>query len=171
MAADNASEVSELSGKLDSIQAVLDVDAMRKEADELRVKATDPALWEDQDNAQAVTRRLSFLDAEMARLETLGQRLDDPNSLTLIQPLVGNAIQRAGLAAMAAAAPDADTAQAIQDRLNALNQERAGIRALVADQPIETWLPDAPPEEANAYFDRRRLFGEQRALQWLATRR
>ena len=77
MAADNASEVSELSGKLDSIQAVLDVDAMRKEADELRVKATDPALWEDQDNAQAVTRRLSFLDAELARLESLGNRLSD----------------------------------------------------------------------------------------------
>ena len=101
----------------------------------------------------------------------LGQRLDDPNSLTLIQPLVGNAIQRAGLTAMAAAAPDADTAQAIQERLNALNQQRAGIRSLVADQPIETWLPNAPSEEANAYFDRMRLFGEQRALQWLATRR
>jgi hypothetical protein len=101
----------------------------------------------------------------------LGQRLDDPNSLTLIQPLVGIAIQRAGLAAMASAASDADAAQAIQERLNSLNQQRAGIRALVADQPIETWLPNATSEEANAYFDRMRLFGEQRALQWLATRR
>jgi hypothetical protein len=101
----------------------------------------------------------------------LGQRLDDPNSLTLIQTLVGNAIQRAGLAAMAAAAPDADAAQAIQERLDTLNQQRAGIRALVADQPIETWLPNAPSEEVNAYYDRMRLFGEQRALQWLATRR
>jgi hypothetical protein len=101
----------------------------------------------------------------------LGQRLDDPNSLTLIQPLVGIAIQRAGLAAIAAAAPDADTAQAVQERLDGLNQQRAGIRALVAGQPIETWLPNAPPEDVNTYFDRMRLFGEQRALQWLAARR
>jgi peptide chain release factor 2 len=77
MAADYPSDVSELSGKLASIQAVLDVSAMRKEADELRVRATDPALWEDQDNAQAVTRRLSFLDAELARLESLSNRLSD----------------------------------------------------------------------------------------------
>jgi len=101
----------------------------------------------------------------------LGQRLDDPNSLTLIQPLVGIAIQRTGLEAMAAAAPDAEAAQAIQKRLNDLNQERAGIKALVAAQPIESWLPTAPPEDINAYFDRMRLFGEQRALQWLANRR
>jgi hypothetical protein len=101
----------------------------------------------------------------------LGQRLDDPNSLTLIQPLVGIAIERAGLEAMAAAAPEADAAQAVQERLNALNQERAGIRALVTDQPIETWLPSAPAQDISSYFDRMRLFGEQRALQWLATRR
>ena len=101
----------------------------------------------------------------------LGQRLDDPNSLTLIQPLVGIAIQRAGLAAIAAAPPDADTAQAVQERLDGLDQQRAGIRALVAGQPIETWLPNAPAEDVNAYFDRMRLFGEQRALQWLAARR
>jgi len=50
---------------------------MRKEADELRERWADPALWEDQENAQAVTRRLSFLDAELARLEGLRHRLDD----------------------------------------------------------------------------------------------
>lgn len=101
----------------------------------------------------------------------LGQRLDDPNSLTLIQPLVGIAIERAGLEAVAAATADADTARAVQEQLNALNQQRAGIRALVADQPIETWLPNASPEDAISYFDRMRFFGEQQALQWLATRR
>jgi hypothetical protein len=116
--------------------------------------------------------RLTTITGAMSNAQlALGQRLDDPNSLTLIQPLVGIAIQRAGLAAMAAAAPDAGTAQAIQERLDGLNQQREGIKALVAGQPMETWLPNAPPEEANAYFDRMRLFGEQRALQWLATRR
>jgi peptide chain release factor 2 len=50
---------------------------MRKEADELRERSADPTLWEDQENAQAVTRRLSFLDAELSRLASLRGRLDD----------------------------------------------------------------------------------------------
>ena len=77
MAIDYASEISELSSKLASIEAVLDPDGMRKEADELRERSADPSLWEDQENAQAVTRRLSYLDAELSRLESLHGRLDD----------------------------------------------------------------------------------------------
>jgi peptide chain release factor 2 len=77
MAVDRAGEVSDLSSTLASIEAVLDPDAMRKEADELRERWADPRLWEDQENAQVVTRRLSFLDAELARLDVLHQRLDD----------------------------------------------------------------------------------------------
>jgi peptide chain release factor 2 len=77
VAIDYASEISELSSKLASIEAVLDPDGMRKEADELRERSADPGLWEDQENAQAVTRRLSYLDAELSRLESLHGRLDD----------------------------------------------------------------------------------------------
>jgi peptide chain release factor 2 len=77
MAIDRAGEVSELKSTLASIEAVLDPEAMRKEADELRERSADPKLWEDQENAQAVTRRLSFLDAELARLDVLHHRLDD----------------------------------------------------------------------------------------------
>jgi peptide chain release factor 2 len=77
MAIDYASEISELTSKLASIEAVLNPEGMRKEADDLRERAADPALWQDQENAQAVTRRLSYLDAELARLEALHGRLDD----------------------------------------------------------------------------------------------
>ncbi|HEX7996322.1 MAG TPA: peptide chain release factor 2 [Streptosporangiaceae bacterium] len=77
MAIDYRSEISELTSKLASIEAVLNPDGMRKEADDLRERAADPGLWQDQENAQAVTRRLSYLDAEMARLEGLHGRLDD----------------------------------------------------------------------------------------------
>src|SRR5260370_15756188 len=77
MAIDPADEISDLSSKLASIEAVLDPDRMRKEADELRERSADPALWEDQENAQAVTRRLSYLDAELSRLEGLRGRLED----------------------------------------------------------------------------------------------
>jgi peptide chain release factor 2 len=77
MAIDPAVEVADLASKLGSIESVLDPDTMRKEADELRERSADPTLWEDQDNAQAVTRRLSYLDAELSRLATLRSRLDD----------------------------------------------------------------------------------------------
>src|SRR5712691_6604728 len=77
MAIDSASELSALESKLASIEAVLDPDSIRKEADELRERSADPALWEDQEQAQAVTRRLSYLDGELSRLASLHRRLED----------------------------------------------------------------------------------------------
>jgi peptide chain release factor 2 len=80
-ATDPADEISELSSKLDTIEAVLDPDAMRTEAVDLREQAADPGLWEDQERAQQVTRRLSYLEGELSRLENLRQRLDDTRVL------------------------------------------------------------------------------------------
>src|SRR5215475_11294907 len=77
MASDPTSEISELLATLASVEAVLDPEAMSKEADGLRERAADPSLWEDQEQAQAVTRRLSYLDGELSRLASLRQRLDD----------------------------------------------------------------------------------------------
>jgi peptide chain release factor 2 len=81
MATDPAGEISELSSKLASVEAVLDPDAMAKEAEGLRERAADPGLWEDQEQAQAVTRRLSYLDGELSRLESLNRRLADTKVL------------------------------------------------------------------------------------------
>jgi peptide chain release factor 2 len=74
---DPAAEISELSSTLDSVAAVLDPEAMSKEAERLREQAGDPGLWEDQERAQAVTRRLSYLEGELGRLDKLHRRLDD----------------------------------------------------------------------------------------------
>jgi peptide chain release factor 2 len=76
-ATDPADEISELSSKLDTIEAVVDPEAMRTEATDLREQAGDPTLWEDQARAQEVTRRLSFLDGELGRMGGLRQRLAD----------------------------------------------------------------------------------------------
>jgi peptide chain release factor 2 len=54
---------------------------MRTEAMDLREQAADPGLWEDQARAQQVTRRLSYLEGELARLEKLRQRLEDTRVL------------------------------------------------------------------------------------------
>jgi peptide chain release factor 2 len=76
-AIDPAEEIKELSSKLTGVEVVLDLDAMRREADGLRETAANPSLWEDQENAQAVTRRLSYLDGEVSRIEGLRSKLDD----------------------------------------------------------------------------------------------
>jgi len=81
MATDPAGEISELSSKLASIEAVLGPDAMRKEAEALRERAGEPGLWEDPEQGQAVTRRLSYLEGELSRLEGLHRRLDDTKVL------------------------------------------------------------------------------------------
>ena len=80
-ATDPAGEISELSSKLDTIEAVLDPDAMRTEAADLREQSADPGLWEDQTRAQQVTRRLSYLEGELSRLGGLRQRLSDAETL------------------------------------------------------------------------------------------
>ena len=76
-ATDPADEISELSSKLDTIEAVVDPEAMRTEVRDLREQAGDPSLWEDQARAQEVTRRLSHLEGELNRMESLRQRLED----------------------------------------------------------------------------------------------
>ena len=78
---DPADEIAALSSTLDSIEAVLDPGAMQTEADGLREQAADPDLWTDQEHAQKVHRRLSYLDAELGRLTSLRHRLDDTQTL------------------------------------------------------------------------------------------
>ena len=81
MATDPTGEISELKSKLASVEAVLGPDAMRKEADGLRDRLGEPGFWNDQEQAQAVTRRMSYLDNELGRLENLHRRLDDTKVL------------------------------------------------------------------------------------------
>jgi peptide chain release factor 2 len=80
-ATDPADEISELSSKLDTIEAVVDPEAMHTEALDLREQAADPSLWEDQARAQQITRRLSYLEGELNRMESLRQRLADVSVL------------------------------------------------------------------------------------------
>src|SRR6266478_4086486 len=74
---DPADEITALTSTLDSIEAVLDPGEMQREAADLREQAADPELWADQDRAQKVHRRLSYLEAELARLANLRRRLGD----------------------------------------------------------------------------------------------
>ena len=60
-----------------SIEAVLDLDKLRAQIADLEEQASAPDLWNDQAKAQAVTSKLSGLQAELNRFSTLNRRLED----------------------------------------------------------------------------------------------
>jgi len=69
--------IHELDSTLQTIEAVLDLDAMRAEATTLEEQAAVPNLWDDPDAAQKVTSRLSYVQGELRRMATLRRRVDD----------------------------------------------------------------------------------------------
>ena len=76
-AVDVSEELKELDQTLGSIEAVIDPDEMRRELADLNEQAAAPDLWDDQEKAQRVTSRLSYVQGELNRVESLRRRLDD----------------------------------------------------------------------------------------------
>ena len=58
-----------------------DVDAKAAELEELRVLAAAPDLWDDQERALAVTRKLARYEGTINRVEEMAARLDDTEVL------------------------------------------------------------------------------------------
>jgi peptide chain release factor 2 len=78
---DVPTELKELSSTLGSIEAVVDLPTLRREADELEQQAAAPDLWDNVERAQQVTSRLSNVHGEIRRVEDLRRRLDDAQTL------------------------------------------------------------------------------------------
>jgi peptide chain release factor 2 len=76
-ATDFPAEIRALRSTLESILAVSDVEGLKKQIAELSDQAAAPDLWDDPERAQAVTSKLSHLQAEVDRLETMTGRIDD----------------------------------------------------------------------------------------------
>ena len=81
MATDFSSEIQHLRTTFRSISAVTDPEALRATIAELSEKASAPDLWDDPDSAQAVTSQLSHAQSELARVEKMGERIDDLQAL------------------------------------------------------------------------------------------
>src|SRR3954470_9556974 len=77
VAADFSVVLDELDTTLKSIEAVLDVDRLRREVAELEQQAAAPDLWDDVEAAQGLTSKLSYLQGDLRRIEELRRRLDD----------------------------------------------------------------------------------------------
>ncbi|MPZ51975.1 MAG: peptide chain release factor 2 [Acidimicrobiia bacterium] len=67
--------------RLGEARGFLDLDAKTGELEELRSLAGDPALWDDQERAREVGKRLSRYEEIFSTVEELGTRLDDAEVL------------------------------------------------------------------------------------------
>ena len=77
MARDYANEVSELSATLSSVEQVLNLPKLRKEFEELEKEASAPNLWDDPAKAQAVTSKLSRVQATINKVMSIRRKLED----------------------------------------------------------------------------------------------
>jgi peptide chain release factor 2 len=80
-----AEDLKALVATLASIEGVLDPATMRDQLAELEGQAADPELWNDQERAQRVTRRMASLRADLGRLDALHARLDDLSAAIELQ--------------------------------------------------------------------------------------
>ncbi|MEV4539727.1 peptide chain release factor 2 [Asanoa sp. NPDC049518] len=80
-AADYSDQLKTLDATLRNIEAVLDLDRLRRDKADLEEQASAPDLWDDQVKAQAVTSKLSHVNSEIDRLAALRGRLDDASVL------------------------------------------------------------------------------------------
>ncbi|MEJ8644093.1 peptide chain release factor 2 [Streptomyces sp. MS1.HAVA.3] len=74
---DVSEELKSLSSTMGSIEAVLDLDKLRADIAVLEEQAAAPSLWDDPEAAQKITSKLSHLQAEVRKTETLRGRIDD----------------------------------------------------------------------------------------------
>jgi peptide chain release factor 2 len=114
---DVEADIKDLSATLSSIEAVLDLDALRAAVADLEEQAARPDLWDDQEKAQKVTSQLSHKQGELRRVTGLRERLDD---LPLLYEL----------------AEEADDADALADADN----DRAKLREEIASLEVRTLL-------------------------------
>ena len=76
-AIDTPERIAALATTMASIEAVVDIPALKVQLADLESEASAPDLWDDQERAQRVTSRLSFVQGEIRKVEALRSRLDD----------------------------------------------------------------------------------------------
>jgi peptide chain release factor 2 len=77
MAREYDQEIAAIGATLLSIEKVLDLPKLENEAAALEIEAGAPNLWDDPEKAQAVTSKLSRVQATISRLKGLRRRVED----------------------------------------------------------------------------------------------
>ncbi|MBT1170793.1 MULTISPECIES: peptide chain release factor 2 [Bifidobacterium] len=78
---DFSQAIGDARAKYDSIAKALDVDRLKSEIKELEAQAAAPGLWDNPENAQKVTSKLSAAESQLKRLDSASQRIDDVETL------------------------------------------------------------------------------------------
>ena len=78
---DFAQALEQAKAKYEMISKALDPEGLRSRIADLERQASAPGLWDDQENAQKVTSRLSALQSQLKHLESASSRLDDAQAL------------------------------------------------------------------------------------------
>jgi hypothetical protein len=97
----------------------------------------------------------------------LGARLATGQG-TLIQDLVGLAVQRLALSSLDPASPYGTGGQTVKERMDELLEQRKTIRAIA--QSSDDLLANLPEPDLVTYYDRQKMFGAYPAMQWLVTK-
>lgn len=78
---DFSQAVGEARAKYESIALALDIERLKTSIADLEVKASEPGLWDDPENAQKITTQLSTTQSQLKHLQTLNQRIEDVQTL------------------------------------------------------------------------------------------
>jgi len=78
---DFAQALEQAKAKYEMISKALDPEGLRSRIADLERQASAPGLWDNQENAQKVTSRLSALQSQLKHLESASSRLDDVQAL------------------------------------------------------------------------------------------
>ncbi|RCW42855.1 peptide chain release factor 2 [Halopolyspora algeriensis] len=74
---DVAADLKELSTTLESIERVMDVDALRARIAELEEESARPDLWDDVEYAQKISSELVYKQADLRKITGMRQRVED----------------------------------------------------------------------------------------------
>jgi len=81
MADNHAAAIAAQRDRVTAIETYLDIPGKRERLEELQAEASAPDLWDDPEAAREVTTRLSQVERDIQRYDTLMERLDDLETL------------------------------------------------------------------------------------------
>ena len=146
---DVSQDLEDLNSTLTTIEKVVDVDDLKDQVRELEAQASDPSLWDDPDHAQQVTSKLSHVQAQIKKVTTLRQRVDD---MPVMYELADDATEAGDIAA-------ADEAREMAD------SERETLRHEIESLEVQTML-SGEYDEREAVVNIRSAAGGVDAADW-----
>lgn len=146
---DVSQDLEDLNSTLTTIEKVVDVDDLKDQVRELEAQASDPSLWDDPDHAHQVTSKLSHVQAQIKKVTTLRQRVDD---MPVMYELADDATE----------AGDTDAADEAREMADS---ERETLRHEIESLEVQTML-SGEYDEREAVVNIRSAAGGVDAADW-----